>query len=118
MIYFFIPELPKTPNQLLRRHWSTVMNEKKMWHRLVARACFTLYWDAPMEKAKILFIRRSTREPDYDGLTGSFKFVLDGLVKAGVLIDDKPSVVDVTYKWEKSKRVDQGIFVQVENMGG
>lgn len=55
------------------------------------------------------------RAPDYDGLVGSFKYVVDGLVKAGVIVDDKTSVIgDSKYNWVKSKKIDQRIEVEIE----
>lgn len=113
ILSFFIPDLPATPNQLLRRHWSIVMKEKKKWHRLVG-LCSIKYQGPPLEKAKLKLMRMSTRQPDFDGLTGSFKFLIDGLVKAKVIIDDKYEVIgESEYCWEKCKRDEQGVKVEV-----
>lgn len=113
-----IPDLPLMTNNLLRRHWSFVMKEKDKWHGLVFNAVDREWYGKnikPFEKANILFERHSVREPDWDGLVSGFKFVTDGLVKAGVLIDDKPSVIlDARYKWHKAKKDRQGIRVFVE----
>ncbi|MGZ3796482.1 MAG: hypothetical protein ACXVB1_08960 [Pseudobdellovibrionaceae bacterium] len=113
ILSFFIPSLPATPNQLLRRHWSIVMKEKKKWHGLVG-LCSMKYQGQPLEKAKLKLTRCSTRQPDFDGLTGSFKFIVDALVKAKVIIDDKYEVIgESEYCWEKCKRDEQGIRVEV-----
>lgn len=115
-----IPDLPLMTNNLLRRHYWFVKNEKDKWHALVFNAVDREWYGKkikPFEKANILFERHSTREPDWDGLVSGFKFVTDGLVKAGVLIDDKPSVIlDARYKWHKAKKDRQGIRVFIEEI--
>ncbi|WP_413581085.1 hypothetical protein [Bdellovibrio sp. HCB288] len=122
MITFFIPDLPLMTNQLLRRHWSFIMKEKQKWHRLIDVAVIhqkiLMGLDKPLEKARITFIRRSTREPDYDGLISGFKFVTDGLVESGVIVDDKVSVIGKSeYLWEKAiNNKSQGILVCVEGV--
>lgn len=122
MISFFIPDLPLMTNNLLRRHWSFIMKEKNKWHRLVKAAVLTqtivLGMKEPYKKARITFIRRSLKEPDFDGLISGFKFVTDGLVSANVIVDDKVSVIGKsTYLWEKAlKKSDQGIQVFVEEV--
>ena len=47
--------------------------------------------------------RFSSREPDFDALAQGGKFLLDGLVKCGVLEDDRPSVIgQPSYVWSKA----------------
>lgn len=113
MIFAFeIPDLPKMPNSLLRKHWSVIMKERKKWHGLVGLCCIK-YQGETLQRAKLKLTRYSTRQPDFDGLAGSFKFVQDSLVKSKVIIDDKPSVIDVTYAWEKCKLDQQRIRVEI-----
>jgi Holliday junction resolvase RusA-like endonuclease len=111
---FEIYALPKMPNTLLKRHWRTVSNESKKWHSLVRSK---LHWiHEPLPKAKLTLTRYSVKEPDFDGLVGSFKYCIDALVKCGVLIDDKYSVIgESKYRWQKvSKLKEQKIRVQIE----
>ena len=117
-IMFSIPYLPKMTNQLLRRHWSFIMKEKDLWHGLVREKVLShkrAFGDfEPFKTVRIEFMRASTQEPDWDGLVSGFKFVTDGLVKAGVMIDDTPSVIkSADYKWIKCSKKEQGIFVCV-----
>ncbi len=42
----------------------------------------------PLEICTLFLKRSHWRSLDYDGLVGSFKPVVDGLVTAGILIDD------------------------------
>jgi len=112
-----IKDLPKMPNTLLRKHWAVITKEKNKWHTLVKLFLGHNKPKAPLKEAKLTLVRHSMRGPDYDGLVGSFKYVLDGLVKAGVIIDDKVSVIgDSKYQWVKAKKVDQRIEVTIETV--
>ena len=114
MISFSIPDLPKMPNTLLRRHWAIVMKEKNKWHNLVRFYCH--YDGKPLPKARLTMTRVSVMQPDFDNLALSFKFVVDALVKQGVLENDTYQVIgESSYRWEKaSKRKDQKITVNIE----
>lgn len=117
MLSFAIKDLPKMPNSILRKHWSVVKKEKDKWHKLVRLFVNNKIPKEPLRKAKLTLVRHSTQEPDYDGLVGSFKWVIDALVESGVLIDDKYSVIGQSnYKWEKSKQKEQRIEVVVEEI--
>jgi Holliday junction resolvase RusA-like endonuclease len=117
MISLTINDLPKMPNMILHAHWRNVQAESKKWHGLVKIYLRHNVPKAPFKKAKLILTRYSMREPDYDGLVGSFKYVVDGLVKAGVIVDDKFSVIGKSeYKWEKCKKIDQRIEVSIENV--
>lgn len=113
-MYFEIKDLPKLPNTLLRRHWSVVSRESNKWHRLVKEK--VIWPNPPLQKAKLIFTRFSVKEPDFDNLVSSFKWVMDALVECGVIIDDKYSnVVGSEYRWQKvAKKEQQGIRVQLE----
>jgi hypothetical protein len=52
---------------------------------------------SPLAKAHIRLIRHSHRTLDFDGLVGSLKPVVDSLVSAGVILDDRWSVLG---KWD------------------
>jgi len=112
-----IKDLPKMPNSLLRKHWAIITKEKNKWHTYVKLSLGINRPKAPLKKAKLTLTRYSMRAPDYDGLVGSFKYVVDGLVKAGVIVDDKVSVIgDSKYNWVKAKKVDQRIEVVIETV--
>lgn len=111
---FEVYRLPKLPNEMLRRNFWTVKREKDYWHKTVKKAVEG--WNnKSLEKAKITLTRHSSREPDFDGLCGSFKFCLDGLVKAGVILDDKVSVIgQPTYLWVKASPGMGKIEIKIE----
>ena len=59
----------------------------------------------PWSMAGVVCIRYSTRAPDRDNLAISFKPLLDGLIKAGVIEDDAPRNLPIqSYRWEKAPR--------------
>lgn len=105
------------PNALIRKHWAVVMKEKNKWHGLVRLFLGPQTPKAPFKKARLSLTRYSTRSPDYDGLVGSFKYVLDGLVKAGVIEDDKAAVIGQSeYKWVQASKANQKIEVSIEDV--
>lgn len=72
-----------------------------------------------MRRAKISIIRHSHRMLDFDGLVGSLKPVVDALVTAGILLDDRWSVlgawaVDQRFR---SKKDGPLLDILVEEMG-
>lgn len=103
---FTISGLPNTINAIGRKHWTIKHRVSKIWHRLVVDQCvlhkISNLW---LTKADLEFTRHSTTEPDYDGLVSSFKHVIDGLVLAHVIDDDKPSVIgNPKFFWNKAPR--------------
>lgn len=101
-IEFEIDGLPKMPNSLLGASWKVRAGHAKRWERLVWKCVWPIKPNEPLAHAALLLIRCSSMEADFDGLVGSFKCVTDGLVKCGIIIDDKPAVIgQPSYKWEK-----------------
>lgn len=87
-----IQGLPKTTNSGGRLHWSKKIKEAKLWKRRVqAMVLISSVREPlnPLKFARVICIRYSSGECDYDGLVSSFKHPIDGLVAAGVLENDK-----------------------------
>lgn len=113
---FEIKGLPKMTNTL-RVHWRVKNDEANKWKELVVESVKPLWpiSNPPLHSAVLSFTRYSTREPDFDGLVSSFKHVQDGLVLAGVLIDDKPKVIGKpNYSWEYARPKQGKIKIKVE----
>lgn len=114
---FTLNGLPKTTNAGGRLHWAAKAKEAKLWRK---RVCLTVASlnaapKEPLKKATLTLTRRSAVEPDFDGTVSSFKHILDGLVDAGVIVDDKPSIIgQPTYKWEKVSKNLGHVHVIVE----
>lgn len=102
---FEITALPPTTNGS-HGHWRKKAKIAKQWRQLtLALAIRNGIPPKPLEKADLVLTRFSAVEPDYDNLVISFKPVIDGLRDAGVLTDDKMSVIGVpSYQWQKTTR--------------
>ena len=118
MIYLLdieIPGLPSLPNQLLGRHWRARSGHANKWMGKVLVAISRKQPPEPLAKATLTLTRCSSNEPDPDGLVGSFKSIIDALVKLNVLENDKMTNIGMpTYLWEKVPRGDGKIKVKVE----
>lgn len=115
-IEFSIPGLPKRTNNN-HTSWRGRMAEARKWKRLIAEhvAFHLLKPTSPLKKAKLTLTRISTIEPDYDGLVSSFKHVIDGLIQAEIIENDKSANVGIPeYKWQKGKRNQGRIVIKVE----
>ncbi len=70
--------------------------------------------EKPLKKARLVLTRYSSNSPDFDGLVSSFKHVIDGLVDAGVIQNDKfENIGAPEYVWEKCGRRAGKITVEV-----
>jgi crossover junction endodeoxyribonuclease RusA len=91
-----VPALPPSGNRWLRpRHWAERRADMSTWITLMrglAKAARRAgAWDGqPFARAQVLVIYHfpDARRRDPDNYTTALKGVLDGLVAAGVLIDD------------------------------
>lgn len=112
---FVIEGLPKTYNSIGRQHWSVKAKEARLWIGLV-RVSLKDIPSIPFKKAKLTLTRFSTSRPDPDGLASSFKHVIDGLVRAGVIENDKfENIGSPEYKWEKGTAKKGFIKVEIES---
>lgn len=108
--------LPKTTNGSMV-HWRIKHAETKKWKRLVFMAVVKNLPPQPFLKAKLTLTRCSSREPDFDGLVSSFKHVIDGLIEAQVLQNDRMSNIgQPTYLWERANLRKGMIKVKIEGI--
>jgi hypothetical protein len=119
VLEFIIAGLPKTPNQLLGAHWTIRAGHARRWKSHVAKAV-TLNGGppkAPLRHSLITCVRISSGQMDRDGLSGSFKSLIDGLKACGVIVDDSPEHVEIKYAQEKGKRGEGRVRVRIEEIG-
>jgi Holliday junction resolvase RusA-like endonuclease len=113
-----IQDLPKTVNAMGKASIWYAQAERKKWRNEVMAAVVQKPYQErehlPLKRAAVTLTRCSSSEPDIDNLYASFKFVIDGLVHAGVIVDDKPSVIDLKCAWRKAKPKEGKIIIQVE----
>ena len=111
--------LPKSQNQLLRRHWGFISRERNLWNSTIREALrySRQIPKQPFKKAKLTLVRYSSSRPDYDGLVSGFKFVIDALVDCGVIEDDNWEAVGMpNFSWEKTPPKEGRITIQVEEI--
>jgi hypothetical protein len=113
---FEIQGLPKTTNSMVRLHWAVKSKLANKWKQLVLAECLRLkICDLKLDQARLTLTRHSSVTPDADGLVSSFKCIIDALVLAGVLTNDKVTNIGMpNYKWERAKKNAGRITVRIE----
>jgi hypothetical protein len=109
-------ELPGVPplNSADALHWRKRKKIKDRWLMSVRAAIGQHKPAKPLSSALVTITRCSSQPPDGDNLHAASKFVLDSLVKCGVLSDDAHTVVGMPeVRWEKAspKHSSTRIFV-------
>ncbi len=118
-LYLWVPELPPIFANGSHGHWSVKYRKVSA---LRGKTSFLVMEHAPaksLERAKLTLVRYGSKEPDFDNLVSSFKPIIDGLVSAGIIVNDKQANIgQPQYLFVKAKR-DEGAFsVKVEEIDG
>ena len=98
--------LPDSLNKGLRAHRFKYHQKNRKWDLLIAGIVRDRLPPTPLKKAHIRIVRHFWRTLDYDGLVGSMKPVVDALVSAGVIEDDRWNVLgawDVSQEFRPKK---------------
>ena len=112
-----IPGVPKIATNGPHGHWSVRSRERKKWRHLVVLAIGQKKPSSPFERVFCTFIRATCREPDFDNLVASMKPIRDGLVDAGIVVNDKTSnMPEAKYIWEKAAKDNSHVRVIVEEV--
>jgi len=99
-----LDELTPSLNKTLRAHWRTRRSQKQTWRETLAILIFhtnrtqrfQVDRDAPYRNVTIE--RFSLKTLDYDNFVGGCKEVIvDVLVSMGLIEDDTPEAVDISY---------------------
>ena len=114
---FVLFGLPKTTNSINRAHWAVKAKEAQRWRQAVCAATCGQRPTAPLAKARLVLTRHSATQPDPDGLCSTFKHVIDGLIDAKVIENDKYINIGMPhYRWEKSPRGKGFIKIEVKEI--
>ena len=115
---FTLQGLPPTTNSMGRKHWAVKARVAREWKAAVYMRIGNNRPKKPLLKARVTITRHSTRECDFDNLVSASKHLLDGLKYAGIILDDKVSVIgQPIYLWEKAKRGQGKVTIKVEEIG-
>lgn len=99
---FEINGLPRMTNSRKSSHWRVIQREADDWKMRVILYAKSARPKVPLARAKLTLTRCSSTSPDSDGLVSGFKRVIDGLVLAGVLENDRYENIGMpTYLWRK-----------------
>ena len=113
---FELPGLPKMNSSDRLNRWASI-KERDKWREATILACKGKAPIEPLKRARVWFTRHSTTEPDFTNLVQGFKHVEDGLVDAGIIVDDKPSIIgQPTVTWVKASPRHGKVTVRVEGM--
>ena len=105
-IHLKIEAIPKSLNKKLRTHYHAANKEMKEWRNLIRIVSASKLPPEPFSKANLTIIRHYYRTLDFDGLVGSMKPVVDGLIHAGIITDDSWKVLgqwNVTQQFRPKK---------------
>jgi Holliday junction resolvase RusA-like endonuclease len=103
LLEFQLPGLPETTNEILSMRLRMRLRCKRIWKRTVWLLVVGKRPASPLKRARLTLIRCSSTRPDSDGLVSSFKHVIDGLVEARVLENDRYENIGFpNYAWEKA----------------
>lgn len=104
--------LPPSLNK--RLHWSL----KRRWNGLFAEQVFWAVKQnkiAPASKIRVELINKTCYPMDRDNLYSSAKPLIDALVRAGVVPDDKDKYVDLYCRNEQANGLkDQSVYLEIE----
>jgi hypothetical protein len=99
-----------------RLHWSQRSRLNKIWRLRVQNVIRGLEPSEPLERCHAVITKYGTRDMDFDNLVTSMKPVVDGLVDAGVMVDDKSRHFSCEYKFEKCKRGTECLVIQLKEV--
>ncbi len=113
---FELPGLPRMNSSDRMSKWVAI-KERDKWRNATIDACRGKAPCEPLSRARVWFTRFSTIEPDFTNLVQGFKHIEDGLVDAGIIVDDKPSVIgQPVVTWERAHKGKGRVSVRVEGV--
>lgn len=95
MLEVVVPGNPPTPN--MRMGHMAAARSRAKWRKLATEAALAVkpeFW-APLERAWVecVFVVADNRSRDFDNAIAARKPLFDGLVDAGILVDDSNRVI-------------------------
>lgn len=113
----FFNWLPQIQLNSSHGHWATRYQKIRAIKTKVGAGVYPHRPEKPLKKARLVLIRHSSREPDYDNLVASFKPVIDALTEFAIIENDNSKVVgQPEYRWIKCKIKFAGINILVQEV--
>lgn len=121
MIRIFIAGSPMPPNATRREHWSVRSKDSETFRnaafltaqQAMRKSADTFPYEPAILRYDFSLLRRSG---DLDGLIAAAKPILDGIVDAGVLVDDRVGKLDeVAAAWFPGQ--ERGVWVSIGRVG-
>jgi len=100
-----------------RMHWRVKHTSVTLWADFVIHSLANIPFDWQIIKPRLTLTLHGINEPDFDNLVSRWKPILDGLVRAKIIEDDRISVIgSPTFHWKKvNKLLDQRVHIVVES---
>lgn len=126
-ISFELAQPTKLLNQVLRMHWSKRMKHQRALAWEIRMATMNSRPVVPFQRARVRIERHSLQTPDFDGMVGGFKHLIDCLlppsskhpVGLGIIVDDNPDCLRLTaIAMKVARRADQKTVVVIEDING
>jgi hypothetical protein len=102
-----------------RAHWRTmrrINRERRDAAKWLALDAIGSVNFKPMQKAEVFYHFFNSREIDLDNLIYGMKSTLDGIVDSGILVDDKPSNMELRVKFTKSDKQNIKTLVYIKEL--
>ena len=104
-------------NEVLSMKLRQRFRRKTYWKKYVWLVTAHKKPKKPLIKAKLTLIRATSIRPDFDGLVSGFKHIIDGLVLAGIIQNDKYENISwPSYDWEQAPPKHGFIRVTIEEL--
>ena len=112
-----LPDRDLSPNKRLH-HMQLYRAKRDAKDEAIALALQQGRPDVPYEKANIAitWVAKDKRRRDPDNLFASMKPYIDGLVEAGLLVDDSSAHVSYTLRYEQGTAENTIIEIEVEEL--
>ena len=111
---FELPFATPSNNAVMRMHYR---KRTQQHHDYTLEVKSLVSYQEVFKRCKITVTRHASRQLDWDNMGGGLKFLLDAMVKNGIIQDDNPKcVVSLDLKQEKCRRKEEKTVVEIEDL--
>ena len=115
-ITIVIPDIPPSLNKWSRMHWTKTAEIKKRWEANIYYTSFSQRPKLPYKYAKVIitYYFKTRQRHDLDNYVP--KFILDGLVKARIILDDRAEYIGMTELIQEYDKENQRTKIKIEEV--